>query len=104
HGALDRLDAESQDRIGDELLGRSGAREFGKRRLKREHRRQVLAVQPLGEEMERLARVLAIGLGESDEAVDKDPSRPNLCSLRQERAVGSLQRLLEELPRGEHYL
>src|SRR5438046_10409615 len=54
--------------------------------------------------MKRRARVPAIGLGEPDEAVDEDPPRANLCCFRNERAVGSPQLLLEELPRREHQL
>jgi len=88
HGALDRLDAEPQDRVGDELLGRSHGFGVGKRRLQREHRRQVLAMQPLGKEMEGVARVPAIGLGERDETVDEEPPRAKLCGLRKEHAVG----------------
>jgi len=55
-------------------------------------------VQPLGEEMERLARIPAIGVGELDEAVDEDSPRTNLGGLRKERAVGLLQLLLKDLP------
>src|SRR2546425_508833 len=88
HGALDRLDAEPQDRVGDELLGRSHGFDVGKRRLQCEHRRQVLAMQPLGKEMEGVARVPAIGLGERDETVDEEPPRAKLCGLRKEHAVG----------------
>ena len=61
-------------------------------------------MQPLGEEMERVARVSSIGLGKPDEAVDEDPSRANLRGLLEERAVGSLHLLLEQLPRGEDQL
>src|SRR5207247_9870939 len=72
-----------------------------KRRLQREHRRQVFTVQPLGEEMERVARVSVVGLGEPAEAIDEDPPRANRCGFRKERAVGLLQLLLEELARRE---
>src|SRR5207253_8249457 len=64
----------------------------------------VLALQSLREEMEHLAGIPAMRLGKSDEAVDEDPPRPNLCRLRQELAVGSLKLLLEELSRGAHHL
>jgi len=60
-------------------------------------------VQSRGEEMERIATVPAIGPRQPDEAVDENSPRADLGGLRQERAVGSLQFLLKELPRGEHH-
>ena len=47
-------------------------------------------MQPLGEEMEGVARVPAMALGKPDEAVDEDPSRANLRGLGKKRATGSL--------------
>src|SRR5207247_9908600 len=73
-------------------------------RLQRQHRRQVLAMQPLREEMERLARLPAIGLGEPDEPIDEDPPRTNLGGLGKEHAVGLQQLLLKDLSRREDHL
>ena len=61
-------------------------------------------MQPLGEEVERVARVPGIRLGESDEAIHEDPPRADLGGLRKELAVGLLKLLLEELPCGEDHL
>jgi hypothetical protein len=52
-------------------------------------------VQALGEEVERFARVPAIGLGKPDKAINEDPPRADLGGLRKKRAIGSLQFLLE---------
>src|SRR5207244_4706368 len=82
----------------------AGGRRVSKRSLQREKRGQICTVRPLGEEMERVARVPAGGLGEPDEAVDEESPRADLCGLRQERAIGLLQLLVEELPRGEDQL
>ena len=61
-------------------------------------------MQPLGKEMEGVARVPAIGLGERDETVDEEPPRAKLCGLRKEHAVGLQKLLLKDLPRREYDL
>src|SRR5438034_10066499 len=61
-------------------------------------------MQPLREEMERLARFPAIGLGEPDEPIDERPPRTNLGGLSKEHAVGLQQLLLKDLLRRADHL
>src|SRR5437899_8026060 len=61
-------------------------------------------MQPLREEMERLARLTAMVLGEPDEPSVDDPPRANLGGLGKEHAVGLQQLLLKDLSRREDHL
>jgi hypothetical protein len=99
------LHTQADHRIGDRLLGQRRRRSPDQRgRLEREHRRQVLALQPLDEDVKGLARVLTaavLAAGQGGAAVHEDAAGAERGRFFEQQAVGLLQFLAEDLTRRE---